>query len=150
MGSSGDRAAEGKRRTGKRRAVSSPKAPTARVRKAKIGGMGRGTGEIPINSEGLRRAVSPGAWDGVEIKILCHRRPSGIVEIETVPVAYDLDCTRADLDLKPGPARPAGKLTKAKLGEQINRRLLEQIATAIGVPYDAAEWSAAEPRRGAS
>lgn len=109
--------------------------------------MGRGASEEFEGIQGLRSELPEGAWDGVEIKILCNRRSDGTVEVETWPIAYGLSATRPDKELQSGPAQPPGPLTKAKLGEQIGRVLMEEIARAMGVPYEGVEWRPRTHRR---
>lgn len=97
--------------------------------------MGRGSNEGLEAAPGLRSALIEPPWDGVEIKILIRATAEGLIEVETAAQAYDLDSTRMDQDLSVGKERPAGPLTKTKLGEQLHRALLAEIAERLGVPY---------------
>lgn len=101
--------------------------------------MGRGTNETDPGETGSLPRRAPSAeppWDGVEIKILCNRRLDGQVEVETSVVAYDIDCTRPDAELRVKGRQPPGPLRKMKLGEQLHRPVLAEIAKRLQVPYD--------------
>ncbi len=108
--------------------------------------MGRGERDLlregaATSSRGAAGATTQPAatppYDGVEIKIWISRDGDGGVIVETKADAFDLNETRPDLPLTPGVQKRRGPLAKPKIGEAIDRELMQAIADALNVPYSA-------------